>query len=78
MKSVNTQAANPTPASRAQRKPRVGGFLKGQTWAASDCWEKDEDVITMMTEGPIFPDEPLSPAYQAAQASFSKRASSPQ
>gem|GEM_PF-1654441 len=67
------QLAPPTLAP-AQRKPRVGGFLKGKTWAAPDCWEKDNDVITMMHEGTIFPDKEPSAAYLAAAESFRKRA----
>jgi prevent-host-death family protein len=40
------------------RKARVGGFLKGQIWESPDCWAPDEELNKLMTEGPLFPDEP--------------------
>jgi prevent-host-death family protein len=36
--------------------PRSGGFLSGQIWESSDCWEPDEDLIHQMTESPVFPE----------------------
>ena len=35
--------------------PRVGGFLQGQIWESPDCWEPDEELISAMTTGPLFP-----------------------
>jgi len=70
MKSVNTQAVAPAFVVQPQRKPRVGGFLKGQWQCTPDCWEKDEDIIKLMLEGPLFPEgygpdgKPLEEALQ--------------
>jgi prevent-host-death family protein len=36
--------------------PRQGGFLAGQIWQAPDCWEDDPELISMMTDGPLFPE----------------------
>lgn len=36
--------------------PRTGGFLSGQIWESSDCWEPDEELIDQMTESPLFPE----------------------
>jgi len=49
------------PYSPPPLQKREGGFLKGQLWESPDCWEPDEDIIKMMTEGPIFPDEEDQP-----------------
>ena len=35
--------------------PRKGGFLAGQIWQAPDCWDDDSELISMMTDGPLFP-----------------------
>ncbi len=35
--------------------PRIGGFLAGQIWQAPDCWEDDPELISTMTDGPLFP-----------------------
>ena len=43
-------------SDKPELKPRVGGFLKGQGWESPDCWEPDEELIKLMTEGPIFPE----------------------
>lgn len=39
------------------RKPRVGGWLKGQGWESEDAWEQDEALIDSMINGSIFPEE---------------------
>ncbi len=40
-----------------ERKPRVGGWLRGLGWESEDAWETDEELIDMMNNGPLFPDE---------------------
>jgi prevent-host-death family protein len=40
-----------------EQKARVGGFLKGQIWESPDCWESEEALNKLMTQGPLFPDE---------------------
>lgn len=37
------------------RAPRRGGFLRGQVWESADCWESDEELARLMTEGGIEP-----------------------
>ena len=39
------------------RKPRVGGWLRGQGWEAEDAWDQDDEMIHSMTNDPIFPEE---------------------
>ena len=36
--------------------PRNGGFLAGQIWEAEDCWEPDLELISAMTDSPLFPE----------------------
>lgn len=33
--------------------PRRGGFLSGQIWEAPDCWEPDEELTELMTQGGV-------------------------
>ena len=35
---------------------RKGGFLSGKIHESPDCWETDEELISTMTSGPLFPD----------------------
>jgi len=39
------------------RPVRKGGFLKGQIWEADDCWEADEELVDLMTKGPLEPEK---------------------
>lgn len=48
------------------RKPRQGGQFKGQIWEAPDCWEPDEDIIKLMTESPLYPQNASEPKAPAA------------
>jgi prevent-host-death family protein len=40
------------------RKRRIGGLLKGQVWMSPNCWEPDEALNKLMTEGPLTTDAP--------------------
>lgn len=40
-----------------QRPPRALGLLREKIWMAPDFDEPDEELIDLMENGPIFPDE---------------------
>lgn len=40
------------------RPPRVPGSLRGKIWISPDLDEPDLELIELMENGPIFPDEP--------------------
>ena len=43
---------------KKQPKKRTGfGSLKGKVWFSDDCWDEDQELIDIMSNGSIFPDE---------------------
>ena len=50
--------ATETPAT-AKLRPQKGswmGSLRGQIWIAPDAFDRDEELIRQMEDGPIFPE----------------------
>lgn len=45
------------PYEAEPKKPRTPGILKGQIWESPDCWDEDEELIDLMYNGPLFPEE---------------------
>ena len=34
---------------------RIGGQLRGKIKVAADCWEPDDEMTALLTDGPVYP-----------------------